>query len=747
MSSSHSILSDQPAFEDQLNFDPYAQTLADIASDATVDTPLTIGVFGNWGQGKTSLMRMVERQLRENDSADFAIKSIWFNAWLYSHQPTLWRALIARVLTGARSFKMDADSQRELDKLENRLYGAVNPTGGQIALPPGFLPGLDDVALPPLMALELLRRQSERNSGVSQGDENAPTWDTVIADIEQSEAATRRDTISALDDFRQQFETISRQYIVDHGRLVIFVDDLDRCLPDKAVEVLEAIKLFLDVPGCIFVLGVAREVIEEGIRVRYADYQSNLDGAQYLEKIIQIPFSLPPIAPEAVADYVNRISGTHLPDERCQHIFAVGLEPNPRHIKRTLNIFLLLWRLAQHREDLQAIIKPVRLAKIVIIQQYYPRLFGLVADGPHYLIDLEERFRAQQSRNQEQEHRPGELEQPEAGSQPDDEISAGPLSEFLNRRLLQELLTCTSLDEPDANFSEIGPTGVREYIYLTRSTVEQANTELEQTLPFEPQMVRIPQGTFLMGTPENEVADIVKLDIKKETVEREIPQHEIALPDYAISRYPTTHAEYKRFIDDEGYQSKDYWTAAGWQWREKENRTQPDFWDDEAYNDPAQPVVGVSWYEAVAYCNWLADKSGKPYRLPTEADWEKAARCSDGRRYPWGNTWDKNQCNNQESGPGKPTPVGQYPDDDFPHQVSDMVGQVWEWCSSKDESYPYNPDDGRENLDGNDARIVRGGSWASSSPAARCRCGYRSRHYPRIGAHHGGFRCARSLPS
>ena len=120
---------------------------------------------------------------------------------------------------------------------------------------------------------------------------------------------------------------------------------------------------------------------------------SDLDGAQYLEKIIQIPFSLPPIAPEAVEAYVRRGHRGGLPDPRCERVFAVGLEPNPRRIKRTLNIFLLLWRLAQNREDLREAIKPVRLAKIVIIQQYHPRLFELIAEGPHYLIDLERRFR------------------------------------------------------------------------------------------------------------------------------------------------------------------------------------------------------------------------------------------------------------------------------------------------------------------------------------------------------------------
>ena len=135
---------------------------------------------------------------------------------------------------------------------------------------------------------------------------------------------------------------------------------------------------------------MAREVIEAGIRVRYADYKAELDGAHYLEKIIQIPFALPPIAPESVAGYMQQVTGGNLPDPRCETVFTVGLEPNPRRIKRTLNIFLLLWRLSRNRADLADTIKPVRLAKIVIIQHpacsnwaaTWPPGRGLPSAGP-----------------------------------------------------------------------------------------------------------------------------------------------------------------------------------------------------------------------------------------------------------------------------------------------------------------------------------------------------------------------------
>jgi hypothetical protein len=470
-----------------------------------------------------------------------------------------------------------------------------------LALPPG----LKNAALPPLLGLELLRRQVRR----AGNEKITAQLDTVIADVEESEALTRRDQVAALDDFRRQVEEISRRHIVNHGRLAVFVDDLDRCLPDKAVEVLEAVKLFLDVPGCIFVLRVAREVIEEGIRVRYQDYEAHLDGAQYLDKIIQIPFSLPPIAPEAVAGYVQQLTGGSLPDPRCQTVFAVGLEANPRRLKRTLNIFLLLWRLAQNRLDLKETIKPVRLAKIVIIQQYYPRLFELITAGPHYLIDLEQRFR------QSAAGRAGEVsgevirawgqsgqampaDAPDLGEESD--ISAGPLSDFLGKSLLRALLTCIGPTETEANFAKLSPAGVREYVYLTRSTVEEsaATKAAETALLFDPQMVAIPAGPFLMGTSESELKEIEKLGLERKYLERETPQHEVTLPAYAIGRYPVTNAEFARFIEDGGYSTRDFWTEAGWQRKEGESWSQPRYWEDEQWNDPSQPVVGVSWYEA-----------------------------------------------------------------------------------------------------------------------------------------------------
>ncbi len=236
------------------------------------------------------------------------------------------------------------------------------------------------------------------------------------------------------------------------------------------------------------------------------------------------------------------------------------------------------------------------------------------------------------------------------------------------------------------------------------------------------------------------------------------------MPAYRISRYPLTNAEYARFIEAGGYDERRYWTEAGWAWREKNGVTQPAYWEDEGWNRPDYPVVGVSWYEAVAYCRWLTEElrvtgyelrvggrdngtstrdfgSGRyEVRLPTEAEWEKAARGEHARRWPWGDDFDPARANTYESGPGRTTPVGKYsPAGDSPYGAADMAGNVWEWCSSLYRGYPYDPDDGREDWEAEGRRVLRGGSWGNVALLTRCAARYRDR--PDFRSNNAGFRC------
>lgn len=263
-------------------------------------------------------------------------------------------------------------------------------------------------------------------------------------------------------------------------------------------------------------------------------------------------------------------------------------------------------------------------------------------------------------------------------------------------------------------------------------------------------MVTVPVGEFLMGSGS---ADD---DREAESVEK--PQHKVYLPAYTLDRTPVTNAEYRRFIQAGGYGNSVYWKEASAVGRWEKGayidyggkpRAQPWLWADPKWNGDQYPVVGVTWYEALAYARW----AGK--RLPTEAEWEKAASWEPvdketgkqgdtgrKRRYPWGDAWDAKRCNTIESGLQKTTPVGTYsPAGDSPCGAADMAGNVFEWCSTRSGSrYPYDPDDGREDLGGGDTvgRVLRGGLWATDRKWARG--AFRRRGNPWDGNYNRGFR-------
>src|SRR5262249_5019358 len=160
---------------------------------------------------------------------------------------------------------------------------------------------------------------------------------------------------------------------------------------------------------------------------------------------------------------------------------------------------------------------------------------------------------------------------------------------------------------------------------------------------------------------------------------------------------------------------------------------------------PDHPVVNITWSAARAYAVWLAQLTGASWRLPTEAEWEKAARGTQGRIYPWGNQWDKTRANTKEGGPSDTTAVGTYPTGASPYGVQDMAGNVWEWTSTLYGSYPYSQDDGRENPDSAGNRVLRGGSWNNGREQARA--AYRLVNAPDVVFAVNGFRLVRAATS
>jgi formylglycine-generating enzyme required for sulfatase activity len=204
--------------------------------------------------------------------------------------------------------------------------------------------------------------------------------------------------------------------------------------------------------------------------------------------------------------------------------------------------------------------------------------------------------------------------------------------------------------------------------------------EMKPDAPATPRdMVKVPAGPFLSG--EEKI--------------REIIDH-----GYWIDKYPVTNEKYRAFVSAGGYNKQVYWSPVGWKWKTKNNIMGPEYWDDVKWNKGDHPVVGVSYYEVEAYAKW----AGK--RLPTEQEWEKAARGEDGQRYPWGEEFDRACCNSSASGFQHTTPVTQYHKGVSPYGCYDMAGNVWEWCASwLDE--------------GEGMHVVRGGSWGPNPETLR----------------------------
>jgi sulfatase modifying factor 1 len=258
--------------------------------------------------------------------------------------------------------------------------------------------------------------------------------------------------------------------------------------------------------------------------------------------------------------------------------------------------------------------------------------------------------------------------------------------------------------------------------------------------------VRVPSGKFLMGSKEdNELA-----------FAEEKPQHITETGEFWIARFPTTHLQFKAFVKASSYQTTAEKEGSGciyngkvWNDVKGANWLHPQGPESSLKGKEYHPVVQVSWQDAMAYCQWLNQAHGGKlpegwyFRLPTEAEWEKAARGKYGQEWPWGSEFDPKKCNSSEGGVKGTTEVGAYsPQGDSPYGVADMVGNVWEWTHTLFKDYPYQAEDGREAEKDSGFRLLRGGSFCFYRRSVRC--AYRDRDDPGFRSEDYGFRVAAS---
>lgn len=293
--------------KDALGFKAFAKALEEIVCSS--ETPITIGVYGEWGSGKTSLMRMTQDLLKEKDT----LKTVWFNAWKFDKSHDLQVALIHTIL---RKMKEDKNTAETFKEKVGELIEKVNWLGlGKATLS----------LFPPLASA------IQEPGPLLKNPEDIP-----------------RKTLELIGDFEDEFKDVTTEYVGDTGRLVVFVDDLDRCIPEKALDVMEAIKIFLNVQQSVFIIGADKQVIQHGILQRYGK-RSEKWAKYYLDKIIQVSITPPPIMKGInIEQFIKKLNISDEIKEYTPIIAEAG--DNPRTIKRLLNQFEIQRILATNRE-------------------------------------------------------------------------------------------------------------------------------------------------------------------------------------------------------------------------------------------------------------------------------------------------------------------------------------------------------------------------------------------------------------
>jgi formylglycine-generating enzyme required for sulfatase activity len=543
------------------------------------------------------------------------------------------------------------------------------------------------------------------------------TLEELVKAFHRERVEVSRRRLSFLEEFHAGFAHLVHEYVWSrNGLLVVLVDDVDRCAPARALNVLETIKLYLDVPGCVFLIAADRDAIERAAQGQYGAPETDgrdgsPQGRSYLEKLVQLPFHLPPLEDEQIVSFISN----HAPqlDAACREVFALGLEPNPRMVKRALNIFQLLSSLAQRRAETGAMepVVPGLLAKMVVIQTRYHSLYRDLQEYPNLIQDLE--IAAREGT---------EVRQPVLPL-PADEVAseaATLLEQYLRHKPLLRMLRAGPA------FAGLTRERIGAYIYLTRTTDAEGDDRAADVsrrrwadlLANDPTRLRAAVAAIRdEGTAQWYVDALVRLldpTISATASERlsaaaalgylgdprdfdemiDIPggqflrgagKEATMVMAFRLGRYPVTNAQYARFLAANPsypapFLNEDWALPYNW---DPQKRTCPE-------GKANHPVVLVSWDDAKAYCVWAG------VRLPTEVEWEKGARGDDDRAYPWGDPFDPSYANTRESGFGCTTPVGAYPGGASPHGLLDCAGNVWEWTAT-----PHDEDEA----------ILRGGSW------------------------------------
>jgi len=332
----------------KFGFDDYSTALASIIEDENLQTPFTIAIHGDWGSGKTSLMKTVARKL-ESSTTGVGIKTIWFSAWEFEKLALpLWAVFLNRVIMELHEMMPD------------NLKSKIKDLGQEILT----------------LSADLLLRK---------------TVGTTLAEVKKIKEKVWND-IKRVDSLREELSRYIEKALKkdpQKDRLAIFIDDLDRCLPNQCVEVFESIKLFLSCKNCVFIVGIDKEQIRKAFESKFGE--KGPSGLLYVEKFIQLQFDLPMKTPNEVEEFLRENASEQLKkNPKTIELISRFIEPNPRKIKRWLNSVLFLEKLFRvKQEKLQLGVSAeidVSIASIwLFLKSFFPDFATFVESDPSVL--------------------------------------------------------------------------------------------------------------------------------------------------------------------------------------------------------------------------------------------------------------------------------------------------------------------------------------------------------------------------
>lgn len=341
----HFWLSDNPiesADEDLLLFEKPANVLSKMILEC--ETPFTIGINGKWGSGKTGLMNLIKTKIEDNKDSDDKLKlrTTWFNTWNFANEKEIWKLLMISLIED-----LDKESLYELDK-QQLILSVLNL--GEIAAT-AFNTG----------GISLFRNRK----AIIESTRN-------IIDARQfKEESILKDKIKSIKAFRHDFEKLIQKTLGDNGKYVIFIDDLDRVTPSKTIDLIEAVKTFLDCKKCIFVIGCDYAYLDACVENKYGI--SNFNSRDYIEKIVQVTFEVTNLNNQMLTVYLSKnlesLFDTKDDFNFVKNLFNVCVGRNPRKIKKYINLYSIVHNLNETGLD------GCMLLKLIFFMHGWPAVY------------------------------------------------------------------------------------------------------------------------------------------------------------------------------------------------------------------------------------------------------------------------------------------------------------------------------------------------------------------------------------